>query len=83
MTALPLQPGDPATDIHALHLWLNVPVTTLKHWARTDNWPRSHTTTHRGRRTLYSMDAARKSYIKHQATTQQRRVAGQTSELVI
>lgn len=83
MTAPALQPGDPATDIHALAMWLEVPVTKLKHWARADKWPRKHTTTHRGRRTLYSMDAARTSYIKHAAANQERRVAGQSPEHVI
>lgn len=61
--APPLQPGDPATDVHALAEWLTVPAGTLQRWAQTDQWPRRHTTTVRGRRTLYSMDAARRSYI--------------------
>lgn len=64
MTAPPLQPNDPATDVKALAELLDVPEGTLKRWAQSDNWPRRHTTTHRGRRTEYSIDAACASHAK-------------------
>lgn len=70
-----LQPGDPATDVHTLAEWLDVPRGTLQRWAQEDNWPRRHTTTARGRRTLYSVDAARASYLQHVAAAEEKRAA--------
>lgn len=51
------QLGDAVMDAPGIARYLDVPVTTVRVWAHRDRWPR----TRAGRRTLYSLDAARTS----------------------
>ncbi|ANZ35543.1 hypothetical protein BBK82_05065 [Lentzea guizhouensis] len=54
---------EPVADAEALQVMLGgVPVGTLQRWAQDDGWPRRHSTTSRGRRTEYSIRAAKQSY---------------------
>lgn len=58
-----LQPGELVADAEAISCMLgDVPVGTLQRWAQADGWPRRHSTTSRGRRTEYSIAAAKATY---------------------
>lgn len=58
-----LQPGELVADAEAISYMLgDIPIGTLHRWAQADGWPRRHSTTSRGRRTEYSITAARATY---------------------
>lgn len=58
-----LAPGERAADAAALSVMFDgVPVGTIQRWAQADGWPRRHTTTSKGRRTEYSVQAACDTY---------------------
>lgn len=58
-----LQPGELVADAEAISYMLGgIPIGTLHRWAQADGWPRRHSTTTRGRRTEYSIMAAKATY---------------------
>lgn len=66
-----LQPGELVADVEAISYMLGgVPVGTLHRWAQEDGWPRHRSTTSRGRRTEYSIPAAKASYERRRDTPQ-------------
>lgn len=65
-----LQPDEPVADVEAISFMLGgVPTGTLHRWASLDGWPRRHTTTRRGRRTEYSITAAKATYERQRLDT--------------
>jgi hypothetical protein len=66
-----LAADEPVADAEAISYMLGgVPVGTLQRWAQDDGWPRRHSTTKRGRRTEYSVTAAKASYERRRDTPQ-------------
>jgi hypothetical protein len=54
---------EPVADVEAISFMLgDIPTGTLHRWAQLDGWPRRHSTTSRGRRTEYSITAAKATY---------------------
>jgi hypothetical protein len=64
-----LNVGEPVADAEAISYMLGgVPTGTLHRWAQEDGWPRRHSTTRNGRRTEYSVPAAKASYERRRDT---------------
>lgn len=64
-----LQPGEPVADVEAISVMLGgIPAGTLHRWASLDGWPRRHSTTGHGRRTEYSIPAAKATYERQRGT---------------
>lgn len=78
-----LQPDELVADVEAISFMLGgIPTGTLHRWAKEDGWPRRHSITHQGRRTEYSITAAKDSYERRRDTPQKQPLDTLTSSEV-
>lgn len=67
-----LEPDEKVADVEAISFMLGgVPLGTLQRWASLDGWPRRHTITSKGRRTEYSIAAAKATYERQRGSPQE------------